>query len=142
MTCLALALAPAAVDPLRAIVGAPIFWHALRPLSRARGITQPIILTDDAVASRRAEKLRIECLQTIDDKPAALRRWASDNDVNDVDYMQIVGCAACPADSHPTALAAAQLVFEKAGGHGAVRELCGLLLAHRSAAATPVEAPV
>ena len=31
------------------------------------------------VVSRRAEKLRIECLQAVDDKPTALRRWAAEH---------------------------------------------------------------
>jgi YrbI family 3-deoxy-D-manno-octulosonate 8-phosphate phosphatase len=123
-------------------------------LLQAKGIKLLFLSKErNPVVSRRAEKLRIECLQAIDDKPTALRRWAADNhvdlanavfignDINDVGCMQIVGCAACPADSHPTALAAAQLVLTKNGGEGAVRELCDLLLAHPSAASPLSEAP-
>lgn len=93
------------------------------------------------VVARRAEKLELECLHAVDDKPAALRAWAAEkgvdlartiyvgNDVNDVDCMKLVGFSACPSDSHDSALSVADLVLTRAGGHGAVRELCDLVLA-------------
>lgn len=93
------------------------------------------------VVARRAEKLKLDYLQAIDDKPTALRQWAAErhidlehtiyvgNDVNDVACMELVGFAACPSDSHPSALAVADLVLSRPGGHGAVRELCDLILA-------------
>jgi N-acylneuraminate cytidylyltransferase len=49
------------------------------------------------------------------------------NDVNDLDCMRLVGCAVAVADAHPRALACADIVLSRRGGHGAVRELCDLL---------------
>lgn len=50
------------------------------------------------------------------------------DDVNDLVAMQLCGLAACPADGHATARAAAAVVTAAIGGHGAVREfLDGLL---------------
>lgn len=94
----------------------------------------------NAVVARRAEKLGIECMHAIDDKPAALSAWLQKNgvavertvfvgnDVNDVACMTMVGCSACPADAHPSAVAAARITLEARGGHGAVRELCDMIL--------------
>lgn len=95
------------------------------------------------VVARRAEKLKIECQHAVDDKPAVLKKWLADNDVrientifvgndvNDVGCMELVGCGACPSDSHPSAAAVADIVLDLPGGHGAVRELCDLILEGR-----------
>jgi 3-deoxy-D-manno-octulosonate 8-phosphate phosphatase (KDO 8-P phosphatase) len=50
------------------------------------------------------------------------------DDVNDVSVMARVGLAACPADACPEAKAVAHLVSPFPGGHGAVRQLCELIL--------------
>lgn len=50
------------------------------------------------------------------------------DDVNDVPVLEQVGLAACPADACPEARAVAHLVSPFPGGHGAVRELCELVL--------------
>jgi 3-deoxy-D-manno-octulosonate 8-phosphate phosphatase (KDO 8-P phosphatase) len=50
------------------------------------------------------------------------------DDVNDVPLLRKVGLAACPADAHREAREAAHLVTAAPGGHGAVRELCDLVL--------------
>jgi YrbI family 3-deoxy-D-manno-octulosonate 8-phosphate phosphatase len=93
------------------------------------------------VVSARARKLKIECLQGIDDKRTALLDWLTKNgltasatvyvgnDVNDLECMRLVGCAVCPSDGHPEALKAAAHVLTQPGGRGAVRELCDAILA-------------
>ena len=53
------------------------------------------------------------------------------NDINDLDCLHYVGCAVAPADSHPSVLACAAIVLDSDGGHGAVREICTLIAAHR-----------
>jgi N-acylneuraminate cytidylyltransferase len=95
------------------------------------------------VVTARAQKLRIECLQGVDDKLSALRQWSEQqrvppaqlvyigNDVNDLACMGYAGCAAVPADAHPRAVRAAQIVLAQRGGRGAVRALCDLILAAR-----------
>jgi 3-deoxy-D-manno-octulosonate 8-phosphate phosphatase (KDO 8-P phosphatase) len=42
--------------------------------------------------------------------------------------LQVAGLAIAVADAHADALAAADLVTTRAGGHGAVREVCDWLL--------------
>jgi N-acylneuraminate cytidylyltransferase len=113
----------------------------------ARAGVKLLILSKEQnpVVGARARKLKIECLQGIDDKVRVLQRWLADhgvkasdavyigNDVNDLECMALVGCAAAPADAHPTALSAAQIVLGHRGGHGAVRELCDAVLARLGA---------
>jgi N-acylneuraminate cytidylyltransferase len=92
------------------------------------------------VVKARADKLGIPVYQGIDEKGPELiniladRGISSDsvvylgNDINDLPCFPLVGLAAAVADSHPLIIEKAQLVLSKKGGHGAVRELCDLLL--------------
>jgi 3-deoxy-D-manno-octulosonate 8-phosphate phosphatase (KDO 8-P phosphatase) len=50
------------------------------------------------------------------------------DDVNDLGLLARVGLSACPADAHPAVRAAVHFVASSAGGRGAVRELCELIL--------------
>jgi N-acylneuraminate cytidylyltransferase len=50
------------------------------------------------------------------------------NDLNDLPCFPLVGCAVAVADAHPAVRAAADLRLTQRGGHGAVRELCEMLL--------------
>ena len=52
------------------------------------------------------------------------------NDINDLGPMALVGWPVAVADAHPAVRRAARLVLTRAGGHGAVRELCELVLRH------------
>lgn len=91
------------------------------------------------VVTRRAEKLRVEVLQGIDEKAGALSTWITDrgldpnrvayvgNDLNDLAAFSVVGWPIAVADAHPKVLAAARLVLTRRGGHGAVREVCDLI---------------
>ena len=93
------------------------------------------------VVLRRAEKLRIEVQNAVDDKVATLSGWLVErglswsqvlyvgNDVNDIEVMARAGLAACPADAHPSAKSAAEWVLAASGGRGALRELCDRVLA-------------
>jgi 3-deoxy-D-manno-octulosonate 8-phosphate phosphatase (KDO 8-P phosphatase) len=53
------------------------------------------------------------------------------DDEIDVAAMRWAGIAIAPPAAMPVALAAADVVTQRAGGHGAVREVCDLLLASR-----------
>ena len=53
------------------------------------------------------------------------------NDINDLPCFSQVGCALAVADAHPHALRLADIVLSHNGGHGAVREVCDLLLQSR-----------
>jgi len=92
------------------------------------------------VVKARADKLGIPVYQGIDEKGPELISILADrgissesvvylgNDINDLPCFSLVGLAAAVADSHPLVIEKAQLVLSKNGGHGAVRELCDLLL--------------
>ncbi len=116
---------------------------------RSEGIPLVILSKErNPVVSARAEKLGIECHQAEDDKLPALTRWAAahgvrlehtvyvGNDINDVECLRAVGCGVVPSDAHPTARAAANLVLERPGGHGALRELSDLILARKGESST------
>jgi len=88
------------------------------------------------VVTARCRKLKLECLQGIDDKPTALLALLAErgltvaevayvgNDLNDVGCMKLVALPIAVADAYPAALEAAEAVTTRAGGHGAVREVC------------------
>ena len=116
---------------------------------RAAGIPLVILSKErNPVVSARAEKLGIECFQAEDHKLAALKGWAVErgvrlehtvyvgNDVNDLECLRAAGCGVVPSDAHALARSAANLVLERPGGHGALRELCDLILSTRSAGGT------
>jgi YrbI family 3-deoxy-D-manno-octulosonate 8-phosphate phosphatase len=108
---------------------------------RKHGIQVVVLSTEtDPVVAARCRKLGIEAVQGVEIKPPALQALlrkhgteAADaiyvgNDTNDVPCFPLVGCALAPADGHPMARRAADRVLKARGGHGAVRELCDLLL--------------
>jgi N-acylneuraminate cytidylyltransferase len=53
------------------------------------------------------------------------------NDINDLPCFEIVGWAVAVADARPEVLRAADFVTSEAGGHGAVREVCDLILSRK-----------
>ena len=104
------------------------------------GIDQIIISTEkNPVVSKRAKKLKIDCLQGINNKMETLNNYCKDNnyklnnvgyvgnDINDLDVMKISGYSFCPADAHDSIKAIVNHVFCKNGGHGVVRELLDLI---------------
>jgi N-acylneuraminate cytidylyltransferase len=50
------------------------------------------------------------------------------NDLNDLPCFDIAGWCVAVADAYPQVIQAADFVLSKAGGHGALRELCDLIL--------------
>jgi 3-deoxy-D-manno-octulosonate 8-phosphate phosphatase (KDO 8-P phosphatase) len=103
------------------------------------GVDVVILSTEtNPVVSLRAKKLKVACLQGIDDKRAALRRLARQrgvplgevaylgNDINDLGCLKAVGLPAGVQDAHQDILGALRYRTRAAGGFGAVRELCDL----------------
>jgi YrbI family 3-deoxy-D-manno-octulosonate 8-phosphate phosphatase len=88
----------------------------------------------------RCAKLAIECVQGCNDKLPVMTQWLKQrgikaantvylgNDVTDLECLAAVGCGIAVADAHAEARAAARIVLSRPGGHGAVRELCDLIL--------------
>ncbi len=54
------------------------------------------------------------------------------DDINDVPLLEAVGCPIAVADAQPEAWAAAQIITERNGGAGAVREICDALVETRA----------
>jgi len=114
---------------------------------RAIGIDVMILSSEpNSVVSARAQKMGVEAVHGVGlhDKGRVLREILAQkniepgeavylgNDWNDLPCFEIAGWAVAVADSYPEVLHAADYVLAKAGGHGAVRELCDLILKKRS----------
>jgi N-acylneuraminate cytidylyltransferase len=103
---------------------------------------QALVLSKEVnpVVAARCRKLKLENIQAVEQKADLLERLLQErgidpaqviyvgNDINDLPCFPVVGCAVAVGDSHPAVLRAADFVLERPGGHGAVRELCDLLL--------------
>ena len=109
---------------------------------RQRGRVETVVLSKEvsSVVAARCAKLGLACFHGHDDKLPKLREIAADrgltaaeiayvgNDLNDLEAMRWCGVAVAVADAYPEARAAAHYVTRRAGGRGAVREVCDLLL--------------
>jgi 3-deoxy-D-manno-octulosonate 8-phosphate phosphatase (KDO 8-P phosphatase) len=113
----------------------------------AAGITVAIISgRKSAAVVRRARELGIRHVtQGANDKLTALKKLVKarrvaledcvciGDDTPDASILAAAGIGVAVADAHPDALAVADLVTSRAGGHGAVREVCDWLVAARNA---------
>lgn len=110
----------------------------LRKLERL-GIPPVILSTEaNAVVSVRASKLKIRCVQAIDDKLAALEALSREfdltlaqvafvgNDINDLSCLSAVGLPIAVADAHHEIADSVRFRTRAPGGRGAVREICDL----------------
>ncbi len=108
---------------------------------RTAGIQALVISKEvNPVVAARCRKLKLEYVQAVDDKATLLQNLLRErqidpqqviyvgNDTNDVPCFPLVGCAVVVSDAQPAARLAADLVLSQAGGHGAVREICDLLV--------------
>ena len=108
-------------------------------LARLRKLDIPLAILStekNPVVSRRATKLKLTCIQGLDDKAAAFTELAAahgltpsdfafvGNDVNDAECLAMAGLAVVPADASPSVVPLAHLVLNAMGGRGAVREFC------------------
>ncbi|MEO8097276.1 MAG: acylneuraminate cytidylyltransferase [Acidobacteriota bacterium] len=96
------------------------------------------------VVSTRCRKLKIPCIQGVDDKLPQLIDMASQrglkatqiayagNDLNDLDCMRWAGLSIAVADAVPEVVQAAAIVTRRNGGQHAVREICDQILKVRS----------
>ena len=120
--------------------------HGLKALAQA-GVQLAVISgRKSAAVARRCRDLGIRhVIQGSTDKLNDFRRLgtrlkirpadcaAIGDDTPDAPLLRAVGLAFAVADAHADARAAAHHVTRLGGGHGAVREVCDLLLAARSA---------
>jgi 3-deoxy-D-manno-octulosonate 8-phosphate phosphatase (KDO 8-P phosphatase) len=102
-------------------------------------------MEQNPIVGARAQKLRADCLQGVDDKLSVLRERAEHlglslddtaylgNDVIDADCLRAVGVPVVPADAWPEVKPLARWVLSRPGGAGCVREFCdGVWEAQRS----------
>jgi N-acylneuraminate cytidylyltransferase len=110
---------------------------------RERGIEVMILSSEvDRAVAARAKKMGIEAVQGVGlkDKGRTLRRVLEQknlsaenvvyvgNDLNDLPCFEIAGWSVAVADAYPDVIRAADFVLSRQGGHGALRELCDLIL--------------
>ncbi|MGQ0708910.1 MAG: KdsC family phosphatase [Rhodoferax sp.] len=126
--------------------------HGLKLLQRA-GITPAVVTGRDSQALRaRLGALGIVHAHfgTEDKRPAAQQtldalglQWsqaaAMGDDWPDLPVMQRCALACAPRNAHREVAARAHFLTQAAGGHGAVREVCDLLLCARGAYAAALE---
>jgi 3-deoxy-D-manno-octulosonate 8-phosphate phosphatase (KDO 8-P phosphatase) len=95
-----------------------------------------VSMEQNPIVGARAQKLRVECVQGVDDKLAVVRERAAavgvsleraaymGNDINDADCLRAVGLPVVPADAWPEVQPLAHWVLSRPGGAGCVREFC------------------
>lgn len=110
------------------------------------GLTVAIVSGRDSPAvTRRARELGIRhVIQGVADKAAELRSLAHElgvsseeiacvgDDTPDLPMLRLAGLAVAVADAHPALQPEVHWVTKAAGGRGAVREICDLLLSARA----------
>lgn len=106
--------------------------------------TEIVIISSETnpVVSARAKKMRVEAIQGVGlkDKAEVLSKLCAErgiplnevvfagNDINDIPAFKIVGWAVTVPDGMNEALAEADHITIRKGGHGAVREICDLII--------------
>jgi YrbI family 3-deoxy-D-manno-octulosonate 8-phosphate phosphatase len=104
------------------------------------GVRVAIVSTEkNPVVSTRAQKLRIPCFQGVDRKDLTVLRICGEfgvavgrtmfvgNDINDIVAFQTIGFPVAVADAYPEVLPHVRARTIRAGGRGAVREICDLI---------------
>jgi YrbI family 3-deoxy-D-manno-octulosonate 8-phosphate phosphatase len=115
----------------------------LIPKLREKGIEMMVLSSEEnPVVKMRAQKMGIEAVHGmgVSKKGQVMKEVLEKkkikpehvvfvgNDLNDLPCFEIAGWAVAVADSYPEVLRAADFVLTKPGGHGAVRELCEIIL--------------
>jgi 3-deoxy-D-manno-octulosonate 8-phosphate phosphatase (KDO 8-P phosphatase) len=113
-------------------------------LAGKAGLTVTLISGEDSpLVDRFAARFGLAVAKGCKDKAAALRAFAAahglrlaeigfmGDDVNDLGAIRVAGWSAAPADAHGAVRARVDLVTQRPGGNGAVREAIDHLLALR-----------
>ncbi len=110
---------------------------------REKGIEVMILSSEpNAVVAARAKKMGVEAIHGVglQDKGRVMREVLAQkniqaenviyigNDLNDLPCFEVAGWSVAVADAFPEVIRAADHVLTKAGGQGALRELCDLIL--------------
>ncbi len=110
---------------------------------RQRGIEVLILSSEpNTVVAARAKKMGVEAIHGVglQDKGRVMREVLAQrnipaehviyigNDLNDLPCFEVAGWSVAVADAFPEVRRAADFILSKAGGQGALRELCDLIL--------------
>ncbi|WP_322507739.1 acylneuraminate cytidylyltransferase [Anaerolinea sp.] len=108
---------------------------------RREGVKVVVLSTEtNPVVAARCRKLDLPVYQGVADKAAALPGILQEmgvspentiyvgNDSNDIPCFPLVACALVVEDAQTAARRAADIILTRKGGHGAVREVCDILL--------------
>ncbi|MBK7319990.1 acylneuraminate cytidylyltransferase [Candidatus Villigracilis affinis] len=110
---------------------------------REMGVEVMILSSEpNPVVMARAKKMGVEAIHNVgmQDKGRVMREILAQknvkaqnvvylgNDLNDLPCFEIAGWSVAVADAYPEVLRAADHVLTKTGGHGAIRELCEIIL--------------
>jgi N-acylneuraminate cytidylyltransferase len=110
---------------------------------REKGIDVMILSSEpNPVVEARANKVKVEAIHGVglQDKGRVIREIIEKknvkaenvvyvgNDINDLPCFEVAGWSVAVADAYPEVIQSADFVLSKAGGHGAVRELCEIIL--------------
>jgi YrbI family 3-deoxy-D-manno-octulosonate 8-phosphate phosphatase len=103
---------------------------------RALGIELVIMSTEtNGVVAKRAEKMHVECIQSISDKAAQLQSYSDKrkiplkniayigNDINDYEALKLAGMKIVPHDAYDVVKEMADCITEASGGYGVIREV-------------------
>lgn len=109
-------------------------------LIRKFGIKQIIVSTEtNIVVQKRAEKLKLFCLNGIENKLSTIRNYLNTskilpetvlyvgNDLNDLEAMKFVGIRVAPADAYQEIKDIVHYITKAKGGDGVIRELYELI---------------
>lgn len=114
-------------------------------LLRSLGIDLVIISTEtNGVVKKRADKLKVECIQSVSDKAECLREYCEKrnillqdvayigNDINDFEAMKLVGVKIVPKDAYEEVKQIANYITNAKGGYGVIREIASIISNHRN----------
>lgn len=108
---------------------------------RSVGINVVVLSTEtNGVVGKRAEKLKIECIQSVSNKTECLKKYCIQkkisldnvayvgNDVNDFDAMLLVAVKIAPFDASDEVKNIADYVTRTRGGYGVLREVASAII--------------
>jgi YrbI family 3-deoxy-D-manno-octulosonate 8-phosphate phosphatase len=142
------------VESVRCDRGDGLAFDLLRAFIKANDwILNYFILSKEInpVVSARAEKLQINCVQSISNKADYLASYLNENnlsadgliylgnDINDLGAMRISGFSVAPSDAHAIILEQVDLVLSQRGGDGFVRAFIELLIGVEKMSADEVD---
>lgn len=101
-----------------------------------------VIMSTEAnrVVKRRAEKLKVDCIQSVSDKAVCLKKYCCErnislknivyigNDINDFGAMKLAGIKIVPNDAYEEVKNIADYVTKVNGGYGVIREVAGVIM--------------